>query len=229
LTASDSISSFQKQLGNIDNLSRYNELIINTFSIGDSCCFVWDVERKEVSHYQSFSYKPFLNTEETNFILNSEKRASTVEIVGEFINTKELHHEFPFLKFTYTINSLKLENKSSLVVQEIPFGVDLLHSLVIITNTSHLKLLDKNVSLTNVYTGKFYPKINLLGKRKKGLSDTELTVIKLVIKGQNNKEIANYCNRSEETIKASRKKIIKKLGAKNMFEAITHFKSTNNE
>lgn len=53
-----------------------------------------------------------------------------------------------------------------------------------------------------------------------GLTTKELEIIKFVCKGMSSKEIANYTNRSEETIKSQRKSILAKTNCQNMTEVV---------
>tara|TARA_B100000809_G_C15089944_1_gene512809 strand:- start:207 stop:950 length:744 start_codon:yes stop_codon:yes gene_type:complete len=224
------ISSFQKGLENIEPLASdlliYKDFIIKSVSLGDCCSFIWKSEDQVIEEYREHASDFFVSKSKLVSLQTSEKRKEVLDIFNEFLVKNKMMNQAPFLKFTYTIHLEENAKNFSLLVQEVPFYDSLLNSFVIVNNVSHLKLKDSNVSVTNIQTGKFFPRVNLVHKEGKQLSKMEKTIIGLIISGKNNKSIADYCNRSEETVKSYRKKILKKLDAKNMFEAVTLFKTS---
>ena len=199
--------------------------IIKSVSLGDCCSFIWLSEERLIEDYKEYRSEFFISKSKLVSIQKSEKRKEVLELFNKFLVKNKMMNQTSSLKFTYTMNLKENGEDYSLLIQELPFYGDLLSSFVIVTNTSYLKLRDSHVSVTNIHTGKFYPKIDLVNKEGNQLNQTEITVMALIMKGKDNKSIAYFCNRSEETVKSYRKTIIKKIGAKNMFEAITLFKT----
>lgn len=56
------------------------------------------------------------------------------------------------------------------------------------------------------------------------ITEREKEILKQVAKGKSSKEIADVIFRSVYTVETHRKNILKKLGAKNMMEAVSMYK-----
>ena len=195
------------------------------FAIGESIAIEYNAHLEVILNKKSFSETLNLSSPEIIELLKGRKAKWSRKVARSYIQKHNLQSEIPFLKLIYVIKSAP---RKHYVIQEIPKGQNG-NSIVMISNVSHLSLQDDNVSLAQLHSGKHHQNINRqLGEvfsSVSELSKIERDILELSCSGLRPTEMAEEINRSVETVKTYKKKIIRKLGARNLFEAITIYKT----
>jgi len=207
----------------LSSLELSSKELVKLFSIGESIAIEYDYDESYIINYKSFSDQINLENINVNELLSSKKALWTKRVFKKYVKSKGLSSELYFLKVIYVIT----HNNQNFMIQEIPKGEGGTY-IIILSDVSHLSLRDNNVSVMNLITGEYHKNINKeVGdsyQNTGNLNDVERDILRLSCSGMRAGGMAKMLNKSEETIKTYKKNVLRKLGARNMFEAIRLYK-----